>query len=100
LFNRALKRAEYLDNHLAETGNVIGPLHGIPVSVKDCVAIEGYTNTIGVAGWATKPATQSAILFEILEQQGAIVHVKTNIPLSMMVSVPCPWNLSVIVFKD
>lgn len=34
-FDRALERAQILDRHLAETGKPIGPLHGLPVSVKD-----------------------------------------------------------------
>lgn len=87
LFDRALKKAQDLDQHLAETGRVVGPLHGIPVSVKDCVNIEGYTSTIGLAGWATKLATSNSVIFDILEKQGAVIHVKTNVPQSMMVSM-------------
>lgn len=85
LFDRALERARELDEHLAETGKVIGPLHGIPISVKDCVNIKGYTSTIGLAGWTTKLATSNSVIFDILEKQGAVIHVKTNVPQSMMV---------------
>lgn len=31
----ALKRAEYLDDYLAEKGETVGPLHGLPISLKD-----------------------------------------------------------------
>lgn len=31
----ALKRAAELDAHLVKTGKVVGPLHGLPISLKD-----------------------------------------------------------------
>ena len=31
----ALKRAAELDTYLAKTGKVVGPLHGLPISLKD-----------------------------------------------------------------
>jgi amidase len=33
-FEEALAEAERLDKHMKETGKVVGPLHGIPFSVK------------------------------------------------------------------
>lgn len=33
-FDEAIKEAERLDEHLAQTGEVIGPLHGVPISLK------------------------------------------------------------------
>lgn len=47
-FDKALARAKQLDEHLARTGNVIGPLHGVPVSVKDRFDVEGVDTTIGL----------------------------------------------------
>jgi amidase len=46
-FDKALKRARELDDHLIRTGEVVGPLHGIPVSVKDRFDVEGYDTTVG-----------------------------------------------------
>lgn len=46
-FDEALKRAEALDKHLAETGKLIGPLHGVPVSVKDGFDVKGVDTTVG-----------------------------------------------------
>lgn len=31
----ALQRAKYLDDYLAENGKTVGPLHGLPISLKD-----------------------------------------------------------------
>jgi amidase len=33
-FDAALKRAKELDDHLGSTGDVVGPLHGLPISLK------------------------------------------------------------------
>jgi amidase len=33
-FGEALVRAKKLDEHLAETGKAVGPLHGLPISLK------------------------------------------------------------------
>ena len=48
-FDRALSRARELDEHLARTGEVVGPLHGVPVSVKDRFDVEGVDTTVGMA---------------------------------------------------
>jgi amidase len=47
MFERALKRAKELDEHLARTGEGVGMLHGVPVSVKDSFEVEGVDTTIG-----------------------------------------------------
>ena len=60
---RALKRAAELDEHLATTGKVVGPLHGklcaffpthpvssvtgLPISLKDQINIKGLESTMG-----------------------------------------------------
>lgn len=46
-FDEAFARAIELDNALATTGKTVGPLHGLPVSVKDCVGIKGVDSTLG-----------------------------------------------------
>lgn len=47
-FDRALVRAKELDVHLEETGRTVGPLHGLPVSVKDRLDIKGLDTTVGM----------------------------------------------------
>lgn len=46
-FNRAIARARELDKYLEREGKTIGPLHGIPISVKDNYDVEGVDSTIG-----------------------------------------------------
>src|SRR6266480_1906058 len=43
----ALSRADELDEALARTGELTGPLHGIPVLVKDCVETSEIETTFG-----------------------------------------------------
>lgn len=46
-FDEAFAAAIKLDHVLATTGKTVGPLHGLPVSVKDCVGIKGVDTTLG-----------------------------------------------------
>jgi amidase len=45
--DRALERAAWLDEQLNSTGKVVGPLHGLPISLKDQICIEGLETTMG-----------------------------------------------------
>lgn len=47
-FDQALVQAQNLDEHLEKTGTVVGPLHGVPVSVKDRFDIKGLDTTFGI----------------------------------------------------
>ena len=47
-FERALTRARELDDVLEKTGQVAGPLHGLPVSIKDRFDVEGFDTTVGM----------------------------------------------------
>ncbi|KAJ5660399.1 hypothetical protein N7507_006850 [Penicillium longicatenatum] len=85
-FEGALKRARELDEHLGRTGEVVGPLHGIPVSIKDRFEIEGLDTTVGWIGLIGKPAKSSSEIVQLLESMGAIMYVKTNIPQSLMMA--------------
>ncbi|KAL4798288.1 amidase signature domain-containing protein [Aspergillus venezuelensis] len=85
-FDEALERAKRLDEEFKRSGKVSGPLHGVPVSVKDRFAVEGYDTTVGWVGLANKPAKESDAVVKLLESMGAVLYVKTNIPQSLMMS--------------
>ncbi|KAF3481165.1 uncharacterized protein GIQ15_03924 [Arthroderma uncinatum] len=80
LFGDAMKRAEKLDEHLKTTGKTCGPLHGLPISVKDTFDIEGVDSTTGLAALAFKPTKQNAPLVDLLYSLGAVIVGKTNVP--------------------
>ncbi|KAJ8456761.1 hypothetical protein ONZ45_g18588 [Pleurotus djamor] len=81
---KALARATELDDHLKATGKVVGPLHGLPISLKDQVNIEGVESCMGYVSWLGVHAQKNAVLVDILLAQGAVPLVKTNIPQTLM----------------
>ncbi|KAJ5553708.1 hypothetical protein N7494_003086 [Penicillium frequentans] len=89
LFDRALHRARELDNHLQRTGRPVGPLHGLPVSVKDTFNIKGVDSSIGLSALAFKPASANSPLVDLLESLGAIIIAKTNVPQTLATLDSC-----------
>jgi amidase len=76
---RALEEAAALDEHLRKTGKFVGPLHGIPVLLKDNVNTKDMPTTGGslsLAGY--QPATDAAIA-QKLRSAGAIILAKVNL---------------------
>lgn len=75
----ALEQAAALDRERAE-GHVRGPLHGVPVLVKDNVETAGLATTAGsLALAAADPPTQDAELVRRLRAAGLVVLGKTNL---------------------
>ncbi|PKY06707.1 alpha-glucosidase [Aspergillus campestris IBT 28561] len=84
-FPRALERAQYLDDYLKREKKVVGPLHGLPVSLKDCFRIEGVQSTVGYVSFLEHPpASSNSALVNMLLDMGAVLYVKTNIPQTLM----------------
>ncbi|KAF8159688.1 amidase [Crassisporium funariophilum] len=79
----ARQRASELDKDFAATKKLTGPLHGVPVSIKEQFEIAGVDTSVGFSQWANKPATKNADLVDQLLAAGAIIYVKTNIPQTM-----------------
>jgi amidase len=46
-FEEAFSVAQELDDYLATTGKTVGPLHGLPVSIKDLFSVKGVDTSIG-----------------------------------------------------
>ncbi|KIK70774.1 hypothetical protein GYMLUDRAFT_254100 [Collybiopsis luxurians FD-317 M1] len=81
---KALSRAAELDEYLKTKGTVVGPLHGLPVSLKDQINIKGLEACMGYISWVGRYAERNAVLTDILEEAGAVPFVKTNIPQTLM----------------
>lgn len=85
-FDEALEQARVLDTELARTGETIGPLHGVPISIKDHFNIKGQYTTAGYISYAHNPVKGSdAHIVDILRGAGAVLYAKTNNPQCMMV---------------
>jgi Asp-tRNA(Asn)/Glu-tRNA(Gln) amidotransferase A subunit family amidase len=75
----ALEEAAALDEHLKKTGKLVGPLHGIPVLLKDNVNTKDMPTTGGSLSLAVyTPATDAGIT-QKLRQAGAIILAKVNL---------------------
>ncbi|CAE7223598.1 unnamed protein product [Rhizoctonia solani] len=86
MFDQALARARELDEHLSKTGRVVGPLHGVPVSIKDRISVKGEDTSCGYVAWAGKRiAQEDAPVVRILREAGAIIYVKTTNPQTLFV---------------
>ena len=75
----ALKDARRAEGEIAR-GSYLGPLHGVPIALKDVVATKGVRTTAGsriLAEWL--PEEDSAVV-ERLRVAGAVVIGKTNLP--------------------
>jgi amidase len=74
----ALSEADALDKKFAATGEFVGPLHGIPVLVKDNYDVAGLPTTGGSAtlkGWMPE---RDATIIRTMKEAGAIILAKTS----------------------
>lgn len=75
----ARQRAQAADDAIAR-GTSWGPLHGVPLTVKDALAVAGMRSTGGATELRDYVPKQSAPLVARLRNAGAIVFGKTNAP--------------------
>jgi amidase len=76
----AQARADELDESMSRTGELSGPLHGIPVLVKDCVETSEVATTFGSQAVVDYRPAHDAIVVRKLRDAGAIVLAKTTLP--------------------
>ena len=60
------------------SGHAVGPLHGIPIALKDLIEIEGKVVTGGCEVWRARVAQRTATVARRLISQGMIVIGKTH----------------------
>jgi amidase len=84
MFDDAIKRAKELDKQFAATGKTVGPLHGLPISLKDCFDVKGHPSSVGLTAWALDPVQTDSAIVTLLRNAGAVLYVKTNVPTAMM----------------
>lgn len=73
----AREQARQADAALAR-GDVIGPLHGVPITIKDSLSTKGVVTTAGTPGLRGFRPTRDATAVERLRAAGAILLGKTN----------------------
>lgn len=106
-FEDALKAARDLDEYYAKYKRPLGPLHGLPVSLKDQFHVKGVETTMGYIGWIgtfegnkgdpRHGVTESELVRE-LRTVGAVLYCKTSVPVTLMAGetvnhiIQTTWN--------
>jgi amidase len=76
----ALAEADAADRRAAGAGWALGPLHGLPIAIKDLEDTAGIRTTYGSAAFADHVPDADSLLVARLRAAGAIVVGKTNTP--------------------
>lgn len=77
-YDAARAEARTADERQAR-GEPLGPLHGVPVTIKECLDLEGTPSTFGLPERVDTTASQDNFYVARLRQAGAIVLGKTNV---------------------
>lgn len=75
-----IREAQEKDDMIAG-GKISGPLHGLPMTVKDSFNVQGLISSLGDPSLSKNIASEDAFLVKKLKDAGAIIIGKTNLPL-------------------
>ncbi len=87
---------------LTAKGQSLGPLHGVPMTVKESFDVAGMPSTWGLPAYRDNIAAQDALAVQRLQRAGAVVFGKTNVPAwladwqsfnSIYGTTSNPWNV-------
>ena len=78
-FEQARREADEADG-VRRRGHRLGPLHGVPVTIKDQFDVAGMPTTFGVARLADRSVERDGRMVTAWREAGAIVLGKTNVP--------------------
>jgi amidase len=101
-FDAAIADAQRLDTYFNENKKPVGPLHGLPVSLKDQFHVKGVETTMGYVGWIgtfqgikddPRRCVFESELVKELRALGAVLYCKTSTPTTLM----CPETVNNIV---
>lgn len=81
--DEAIERAKALDEHLETTGQTVGPLHGVPISVKEHMPVAGHFSATGYLDTRVLSKTDCQMI-AILRKAGAVFYCKTLQPQGIM----------------
>jgi Asp-tRNA(Asn)/Glu-tRNA(Gln) amidotransferase A subunit family amidase len=76
--DHAIEHARELDRHLATTGSLKGPLHGVPMLVKDQAETSFAITTFGTRAYKNYRPTRDAFVVQRLREAGAIILAKSS----------------------
>jgi fatty acid amide hydrolase len=88
LFEQALKEADHADE-LFKQGKRTGKLHGLPITIKECLDLKGTASTLGLMRRKNDVRQNTDDYIEALQQEGAIILGKTNVAQLLMYFESC-----------
>ena len=98
--DEAMQAAKEAENAVMR-GDALGPLHGVPISIKDLELTKGIRTTSGSLPFKDRIPDEDSIVVERVKAAGAIILGKTNTPefghrgtTENLLGEPCrnPWN--------
>lgn len=84
LSKKALERAAELDQYLVTNKRPIGPLHGVPISVKEHMGFKGGDANAGFVGWVGQVPEEDSLILQYLWDAGAVFYARTTQPQTLM----------------
>ena len=78
VYDKEARLAAEAADKAIRSGHAVGPLHGIPIALKDLIELEGRVATGGTAVWRHRRASRTATLARKLISAGMIVIGKTH----------------------
>ncbi|WP_129114727.1 amidase [Halegenticoccus tardaugens] len=78
--DEAARKAARSAERAVERGDALGPLHGVPVAIKDLTRVRGVRTTFGSAAFTEHVPDRDDTVVARLREAGAIVLGKTNTP--------------------
>lgn len=79
-----LERAKELDAYYAQHKKTVGPLHGLPISLKEHYSYKGKVTHLSYVGWLDNVSPEYAKTLKDMLAQGAIFYVRTTEPQMLM----------------
>ncbi|MDP3062881.1 MAG: amidase [Chloroflexota bacterium] len=102
--DEALATARTAESRLGrDKGGSLGPLHGVPISIKDLELTRGVRTTLGSYAYRDRVPDMDSIVVERVRRSGAVILGKTNTPefglyasTENKLGEPCrnPWDVS------
>ncbi|KAF7592210.1 hypothetical protein BBP40_000481 [Aspergillus hancockii] len=83
-YEDGLQQAKELDEALDKGGKLKGPLHGVPIALKDSHELKGHAVTMGYVARRENIAKQDSNIVGTLRAAGAVFFCKTTMPQSGM----------------
>lgn len=92
LYHEAMMAARKLDEYYMRNGKPIGPLHGLPISIKDNIHVQGTDSSLGIVSLVDKIDLEDSSIVAQIRQMGGIPFCKTIASAATM-SCDCESNV-------